>query len=303
MTEPGAERYDLVICNEVEMLPWCLEHLDDLLAPGGRLHVDLHEFAPSQNTGAIHSLLFKRFRLWLASFVGDSRIGSRTVVSPGIAGLYSEYADVEAPTVIRNTVAFAEGTPSPVDPGRIKLIYHGVAARARGLDLLIDAMHEVESRFTLELMLIGPAETIKALKGKAAPLGSRVGFRDPVPMEQLPEVLNAYDLEVIFYPPIAENLRFALPNKFFEALQARVGVIVGDSPDMVSLVRAHGNGEVVTGWTAADLARGINAMDADRVREIKAATDAAARELSAEHEGSRFLEAVGASSAESDSRA
>ena len=289
-TEGG--RYDLVLLNEIEMLPWFVEAKTRLIRAGGRTHLDLHEFAPSQRSGLAYRLVFKRFRDWLVSFIPSPTIDSRSTVASGIARLYSELFGFDEPRVVRSTPGFVDQKPSAVDPDQIRLVHHGVASATRSLDLLISAIALADERFTLDLMLVGSDESIAPLRRLAEPLGDRVTFRAPVDVRDIATSINAYDAELIFFPPVTENLRFALPNKFFESVQGRLAIITGQSSEMVEIIEHYGNGLVVEGWTAADLASALNSLDAASITSMKRASDAAAFDLSSESERARFVEAL-----------
>src|SRR5690606_15100504 len=105
--------------------------------------------------------------------------------------------------------------------------------------------------------------------------------------------LNEYDLEIVFYPPRSTNVRLALPNKAFEAIQGRLGLIIGHSPMLEDIVQEYGNGVIVDGWDGADLGHALASLTPADVRRIKGASDSAARVLNAEREGKVFLAAVG----------
>ncbi|HEX4058921.1 MAG TPA: glycosyltransferase [Galbitalea sp.] len=285
--------YDLVVLNEIELLPWFAASRDDVVSAAGHAHVDLHEYAPSQRSGLAYRLVFKRFRDWMIGFIGSPTIDTRSVVATGIGRLYAEKFGFALPTVVRSCPDFVDQAPTSVDPADIKLVHHGIASLSRGLGLMIEAMKLIDDRFSLELMLVGGSDAVETLHRQAESLGDRVRFRDPVDVRQVADVLNAYDLEVIFFPPLTENLRFALPNKFFEAVQARLGLVIGESSEMVELVTQYGNGVVVPGWEAADLARSINALTPDAVRAMKESSARAAHDLSSESEKAHFVEALG----------
>src|SRR5690606_41823663 len=77
-------------------------------------------------------------------------------------------------------------------------------------------------------------------------------------------------------------------------VQARLGLVVGPSPEMARLVRDHGLGAVTDGFTSADLATTLAGITADDVRRWKAASHTAARELCAEPHTGACAEMVGA---------
>jgi len=119
-----------------------------------------------------------------------------------------------------------------------------------------------------------------------------IRFRDPVPYSQLVSTLSEYDVSLVFLPPTNFNLKNALPNKFFEAVQARIGLIVGPSPAMVALVEQHGLGAVTPDFSAASLRETLHGLTAEKIAEWKAAADAAARPLSAESQVLAWQQAV-----------
>src|SRR5690606_15907970 len=99
---------------------------------------------------------------------------------------------------------------------------------------------------------------------------------------ELVSTLNGYDLGVHVLPPVNFNNANALPNKVFDYVQARLGLVVGPTPEMAALAREHGVGLVAEDFTAEALAAVLDSLTPERVRELKAASHAAARELSAE---------------------
>lgn len=291
----GEPKYDLVIINEIELLPWYTRRLTTLVRPGteGHTHLDLHEYSPSQRRGIVFMLAFHRYRHWLTSFIPSPVFDTRSVVADGIADLYTQLFSIPKPAVVRNCPDYVDLEPTEVDPQDIRLAHHGSAASARGLQSLIQAMKYIEDRFSLHLMLVGSPKVIANLKRRAKPFGGRVVFHEPVGVNQVSRALNDFDLEVIFYPPVTENMRYSLPNKLFEAIQGRLGLVIGESPEMAALVSSAGNGIIVSGWSGGDLARTINGLSASQVSDMKHHSAQSAVVLSSQHEKNYFLSALG----------
>lgn len=281
--------HDLVLVNDIDLLP-----LVRLLPPHSRVvHLDLHEYFPPRLAASFRGgWVGTSYRGWVRRIIGDARIRSRSTVASGIAELYRDQLGVAEPQLVRNAPPFEELSPSAVDAERIEIVYHGTAAWERGLRALIEAMHLLPERFRLNLILVGTPAVLAEVEEAAATLGDRVTFSPPVPVPEIAGRINEYDLEVMFYPPATENLRFALPNKLFEAVQARLGVVVGESPMMAALTREHGIGLVVDGWTAADLARGLESLTAAQIEGFKSASAAAAAELNSERERETFVSMI-----------
>lgn len=289
--------YGLVLVNDIDLLPWVEWNAARLLsnAPAGRCHLDLHEYhswVPANGSSPVTRWLFAGYHQWHLAFVGSKIFTSRSTVAAHLAELYAQDFAVPLPSVVRNSPAFVEQAPSPVDPDQIDLVYHGYAELARGLHLLIDAMRLMEDRFVLNLLLTGSLEQRAALASMTARLGSRVRFIDAVPMNEVASTINKFDLEVIFLPPSNLSFEYALPNKFFEAVQGRLGVVIGDSLSMTEITRQYGNGLVVEGWAAKDLAGAINALTTEDIRRLKQGSVMCATEFNSESESSTFLRSI-----------
>jgi len=286
------EKYDVVVVHDLELLPWFTEHAADIA--DGPIVLDLHEFFGSQGIGFVYRTLFARYHRWLFGFIADPVFAARTTVADGIADLYVSTLGIPRPTVIKNTPPFADLRPVDRRDDRILLVHHGRADLGRGLELMLDALLLLESRFVLVLMLVGDERELAFFRRHPAVAAGRVEFRPAVAVDEVPAALNECDLEIIFFPPKTENLRFVLPNKLFEAIQARLGLVIGESVEMVKVVEGAGNGVVVPDWTAESLATSIASVDTADVQRFKAGSHAVAREFSAEHERGVFLALIGA---------
>lgn len=290
--------YDLVILNDHHFLP--LVGDPRVFTPSTsnmHVHLDLHEYVrPDLPRKRISERFTARYWRWQRHFIGDARFTTRTTVSPGISDLYAKDFGIHPPALVVNAPPYLDQDPSPVESKNIRLLHHGAAAPQRGLFQLIDAMHLIDERFTLTLILVGSPEWIKRFREYAEPLGNRIRFEEPVPMSQISTAINEYDLEVMFFPPINKSLKYALPNKLFEAVQGRLGLVIGPSPTMVEVVQRFGNGVVTGGWEAEDLARAINALTPSEVADLKAASDRSARELSDAASHRAFINVLGLAS-------
>jgi hypothetical protein len=259
----------------------------------GPVILDLHELYSNNGTGLVYKLLIARYDDWLLTFMGDPVFTAYQTVAEGIADIYRDDYGLPRPGVIRNVAPYEELEPSPVDPQNIVLVHHGYAAVERGIDIMLDAMLEADARYSLVLMVLGDDRSLAPLRSHPAVAAGRASFREPVGVTEVAKALNEYDLELIFFPPRFPNNTFALPNKFFEAVQGRLGVIIGESPEIIPFVREHGLGLVIEGWSGSDLAAALNALTAEQITDLKNASHRAARELSTIGEGPRFLALLG----------
>ncbi|MGV8972734.1 MAG: glycosyltransferase [Rhodoglobus sp.] len=292
----AAGTYDCIVFEDYDFLPLLTRRsVFTSTALAKQIHLDMHEYRdPRLAQTSIRRRLSDRYYRWRRSLIGHAAIDTRTTVASRIAELYVDDFGVRLPELVRNSPPRESLTPSAVDDANIVLAFHGMASWARGFREIFAALPDIDERFSMTFMLTGNAAIIAEVKELARPFGDRVTFVDPVAMVDVPARINEFDLEIIFYQPTAVNLEFSLPNKFFEAIQARMAVVIGQSPMMAEIVRDLGVGVIVPGWSSADLATTINSLTADRVRKLKQASHRAADVLNAETEGAAFLAAIDA---------
>ncbi|MDJ0312984.1 glycosyltransferase [Arthrobacter sp. H35-D1] len=277
--------FDIILANDLNTLPLALD-----LAPKMGVHADLHEFAPREKEDNLKWRLFiAPFMRWLCSRYLPSA-ASVTSVSQGIADEYLK--DYGTPTeVVTNAAPYVQGTVKPVGE-KVRLIHSAAGQRYRKLENFIEAMKDAPEWLTLD-MIVMPNEPdyVAELKALAAAVPA-ITFRDPVPYRDLVATLGEYDVSVVFLPPTNFNLKNALPNKFFEAVQARIGLIVGPSPAMMGLVREYGLGAITEDFSAESLRKTLLSLTPAAITEWKRAADAAANPLSAEAQVSVWEAAI-----------
>lgn len=279
-------RFDLVIANDISALPLALE-----VAHGQPVLMDAHEYSPREfDDKWLWKLLFGRYHDALCRR-HLPRAAAMTTVCHGIAAEYERVYGV-ACRVVHNAPLDQQLSPSAVEEGAIRLIHHGSAIRSRHLEVMIEMMSHLDERFTLDFMLV---ETDSAYMGElraAAGRHRRIRFIEPVPMPDICRRLNEFDVGVYLLPPVNFNHQHALPNKFFEFIQARLAVAIGPSPEMAHLVRQHGCGVVADSFEPQAMAEAIRALDVPAVTGFKQASDRAARELNYEQAGRVLLAEV-----------
>ena len=290
--QTSAEKYDLIILNTLDFLPWVTSKTYMNNKKGSTLILDLHEYSPSQGTGFLWKLLFRRYQNWLIQMISNPIIDKRITVAPGIASLYASNLGINKPEIIMNVPQYENLKPSETIPNEIKLVHHGKADNARGLPLLIEAMSKIDSRFSLTFMLVGPQQEISQLKSEVEKLQltERVFFMPPVKLEEVAKALNQFDAEIIFIPPVTLNYKYVLPNKYFEAVQGRLAIISGQSEEIIRISSKFKNAVITdSDWKVNSLVSTINSLDSKIIDTLKIGSDNAAKELSAEAEGIKFL--------------
>ena len=104
----------------------------------------------------------------------------------------------------------------------------------------------------------------------------------PVSMQQIVPFTNHYDIGLFLCPPMNFNLRYALPNKLFEFIQARLTVAIGPNIEMKKVVEKYDCGLVASDFQPQTLAKALNALTVDKIMYYKEQAHKAALELNAD---------------------
>ncbi|MFM9920737.1 glycosyltransferase family 1 protein [Lacisediminihabitans sp. H27-G8] len=267
--------FDVALANDVDTIALAID-----VAGRDRVHADLHEFFPGIHDNL--TALSRRQTAYLSWLVRRyaAQARSATTVSEGIARAYLKYGlDCG---VVTNATPRYELSPTAVG-STIRLVHSGNAQPSRQLELIMRAAAETASDVTLDLYLM-PNDTVylSELKRLAAELGPRIRIRDPLPQSELVEALNAYDVGIHVLPPTSFNNANALPNKFFDYVQSRLGLIIGPSPEMARTLLAHGFGAVSADFSVTEIRTVMDDLTPARVESWKLKSHLAAEPLSAD---------------------
>lgn len=271
----AGQSFDLVVANDARALPLAFD-----VAQGAAVWADMHEWAPEEQTHILS------WRMLVAPFMTAlcrkylPQAAAVTTVSPLIAELYDRQFGVRT-AVVRNARDYVELSPSPMAQGRIRLVHSGVAVPERCIESLIDATLALDECYTLDLFLVAPeSDPYLASLVKRAGNSKRITFHAAVLPHELPAALNPFDLGVYLLRPTTTNHRFMLPNKFFDFVQSRVGIVFGQAIEVDRLIADHGLGITVNGFEVDDLAAALSALTPEDIAGFKQASDRAAKELS-----------------------
>lgn len=272
----GTGEFDVILANDVDTVPIAVA-----LEPIGGVHADLHEYATRQHEERW------RFRWFIAPYLAYlirkhvRKADSVTTVGAKLAQQYEEEFGVPCGVVL-NAPHRADLPVRPVGD-RIRLVHAGGATPAR-LDTMLAAMELVTSDATLDLFLVDSGGGYVEQMRQRYTDHARVTVHDAVPTSELVPTLNAFDVGIHILPPVSFNHRYAMPNKLFDFVQARLGVLTGPSPEMAALVREHSMGFVTSDFSPDAVARQIDALTPEAVQTAKEHSDAAAQFLCAEEQ-------------------
>jgi hypothetical protein len=280
------EAFQLIIANDIDALPLGLR-----IANGSPVLFDAHEFAPLEfEDKFLWRLLLMPYRKYLCrTYI--HKAAAMTTVCDGIAQEYQRIYSVN-PQVVTNATEYADCAPSEVLDGRVRIVHHGVALPSRKLETMFAMMEHLDKRFSIDLMLVPTAPQYLVRLKQKAKADSRISFIPPVPMKDIPHALNKYDIGLFILEPVNFNYKHALPNKFFEFIQARLAIAIGPSPEMAALVTKYDLGVVAKNFEPAEMARCINELTKEKIEYYKGRCHQFARELSADENKKKLLKIV-----------
>ncbi|MCC6448325.1 MAG: hypothetical protein IT215_06550, partial [Chitinophagaceae bacterium] len=184
--------------------------------------------------------------------------------------------------VITNASSYNPIATNPVVKKPIRIIHHGNAIPGRKIEDMIQMMDYLNEDYELHLMLSDNkseyfhslAEIIKQKKN--------VFLIDPVPFDKIIETINQFDMGLYILPPTNFNNSIALPNKFFEFLQAKLCIAIGPSPEMKSLIEQYHLGIVANDFNPKSLAEKILTLSIEDINLYKKNAENIAKTLCAE---------------------
>lgn len=275
LTKSFKGRFDVILANEPETVPIALK-----LKPRLGIHADLHEYTPS-----LHEQVpewNRRIKPYFEWLINKYTTKADSWTSPG-DGVGREYLRKFRflPKTVTNAAPYQELSPAPVG-NPLRIVHHGGAQRNRNLDVMISGFQASSLDATFDLYLTGVDPVYRDELRKLVEDDARVNVYDGIPYEKLIKSLNSYDLGIHVLPPVNFNNKWALPNKLFDFVQARLGQIVGPSPEMQKIVDHYGIGTVTDGFTAEDITRALDTISEDDVTKWKNAAQESAWELGSE---------------------
>ena len=265
---------DVVIANDINVMPIIVRYLDRINRPDTPIYLDLHEFSPLQGGQFIDRHLKNRFKAYLC----EKYLSRARVISTVSRGLVEAYERLTGRRVhlVPNAPSYAELPPLPVEKGKIRLVHHGGFGPGRDLQGLIKAVQILGKGYELHFYLIGEECLVNKLKSVAE--GAPVFFHEPVSMELIAQEINQYDIGVYLLRDGNLNNKYAMPNKLYEFVQARLAIATSSNHEMKQFILKYKVGRVTAECNGTSLAQTIKEMSPDTILNYKRNSDRVARE-------------------------
>ncbi|CAM1372128.1 glycosyltransferase [Tenacibaculum xiamenense] len=180
-------------------------------------------------------------------------------VSQSIAKYYKDKYNTNF-EVVRNVPLKMESTdiiklPFKTDNKKV-ILYQGAVNIGRGLELMIDTIVKLEDCIFL---IVGDGDIFHNLKELVhrKNLSSQVIFLGKQSPEQLKGITPQADLGLSIEEDLGLSYRYALPNKLFDYIQAKIPVVTSNLPEMKRIVSQYSVGEVLENRTPETLSKKI----------------------------------------------
>jgi glycosyltransferase involved in cell wall biosynthesis len=192
--------------------------------------------------------------------------------------------------LIRNVAMYQSEQEFKGFSGETVIIYQGSVNMGRGLELMLHAMQQLEG---CKLWIIGQGGVIDTLKDLTHRLdiADRVIFFGKIPLDNLFRYTVQAHIGISLEEDLGLNYRFALPNKVFDYIQARVPLVVSDLPEMSALVKNYGIGMVLENREVNSLVFTIRQLIEDKNlhQKLNQNLELAARELCWQREEEKLI--------------
>tara|TARA_Y100000994_G_scaffold216292_1_gene193070 strand:+ start:388 stop:1494 length:1107 start_codon:yes stop_codon:yes gene_type:complete len=173
---------------------------------------------------------------------------------------YQEFKNLKWNIIYNYPYSFKknEGTSNMCfNKNNIKVIYQGVLQKGRGIKLLLDV---AKSNNYIDAIIVGSGEHEQYYKqyNKKHNRYNNVFFIDMVPYLELLNITSNCDIGWAVITKQGLSNKFALPNKLFEYLMARLPVIGSDLPNITNVIVKYDVGKIITDISINTITKTIN---------------------------------------------
>ena len=153
---------------------------------------------------------------------------------------------------------------------RVTAVYAGAHGPANGLDLLLAAAKELQTDVPeLAVVLVGDGVVKAALQKQVrAEHITNVRFLDPIPKDQMPDLLGAADIGIHCLADVELFRTGVSPNKLFDYMASGLAAVTNTPGICTDFVEASQGGVAVAPTGLADAFRRLAAMTAAERAEL-----------------------------------
>ena len=174
--------------------------------------------------------------------------------------------------------------------GMKKIIYQGSVNIARGIELMKEVVDMMDN---VAFIIAGHGDIYPYLlkKWENEIQSGKIYFTGRLPAGKLKSLTKQADIGISLEEDLGKNYRYALPNKLFDYIQAKIPVLVSDLPEMRKVVEEYGLGLVAVSRDPVKIRKQVEFMLTDDAakKNWKKQLDKAATELNWENEETKLI--------------
>ncbi|PQJ23532.1 glycosyltransferase family 4 protein [Tenacibaculum sp. SG-28] len=244
-------RKDIILANDLDTLPAC--YLASVLQRKTIVY-DSHELFPEIPELTNRPRIKKIWECIEAIIV--PKLANCYTVCDSIAGYY--YSKYKTKFSVVKNVPRKENEAIALDTfqkakNKNTIIYQGAVNKGRGIELVLESMHLLPEWIFL---IIGSGDIISKIQNEISTknLQQQVLLLGKLSPEELRKVTPMATIGISLEEDMGLSYRYALPNKVFDYIQARVPVLTSDLPEMKKIIEQYAIGEVLTKRTPEQFA-------------------------------------------------
>lgn len=277
----------LLIVEDITLLPFALSYKEQ--NPKSKVMIDLREFYP---------LEYENDPLWLKTFGAFfeylcsnflHKVDFALTVSEGIAQKYAQTYGLHC-TLFLSLPPYFPLTPSQNE--NIKLIYHGLISSDRESENLLEIAKHLRDDIEMNLMVLSNhSQFLQEFKNEAQSIPN-LSLLPPIRLEEIIPFTSQFDVGLITLKPNGFNNTHALPNKFFEYIQARLALITTPLPSIAPLIESYKLGKCSSSFSTSSVIEAINSLDLKEVQNYKQNSHIASKSLNLTSNQAKILNII-----------
>ena len=261
-------KFDLVMANDISMVPLGVRLAKENNA---KIIADMHEYAPKEFEDLEEWRRVKQKYIYYLCNTYLIQCDEIITVTKGIAKEYEKEFNIEVRNIITNAPKYKELNVKKTRQNNIRIVYHGAMNKSRHLEYLVDIVDRLDDRFKLYFYLIETNNKDEYSKKliKKIENSKKCLLKRAVSPEEIVEEIHKYDIGIFFLKPVNFNYQYALPNKFFEFIQARLAVPIGPSIEMKNYIDKYNCGIISDDFSCESMIDKLNNLTADDIDNYK----------------------------------
>lgn len=278
---------DLLIVEDLVLLPIGLLYKEK--NPKTKIMIDLREFYPLEyeNDPAWLETFGRFFSFLCETYL--KKVDLALTVSEGLQRRYKEAYHLSCELFLSLPPYF---NLTPSSNQRIELIYHGFISHDRESKNLLEIGSSLAPHLHLNIIaLSNQPQFLESFIQQAQSIPS-ISLLPPVPLEEIIPFTNRFDLGLITLKPNGFNNTYAMPNKLFEYIQARLGIISTPLPCIQPMLKQYALGLCPKDFETSSLIALLNALDTQKVKALKKEAQEASQSLNLLNNQAKILSII-----------